>query len=86
MTNKLHTTLYIGVTNNLQRRIFEHKQKLVPGFSKRYNLTKLVYYEEFLSIYEAISREKQLKAGSRIAKLKLILNSNPQWLDLSDSF
>ena len=77
MTNYNKTTLYIGVTNNLVRKIYEHKHKLVDGFTKRYNLTILVYYEVFDNIENAIIREKQLKAGSRQKKIDLINSLNP---------
>jgi putative endonuclease len=85
MTNSSQTTLYIGVTNNLARRVYEHKHKLVEGFTKRYNLTKLVYFEMFESITQAIEREKQLKAGSRKKKVDLINTLNENWNDLYDS-
>lgn len=75
--------LYVGITNNLRRRVFEHKEKLIPGFTKKYNVNKLVYFEEFTGAYDAICREKQLKAGSRKKKVILINNVNPQWDDLS---
>ncbi len=82
MTNYNKTTLYIGVTNNLVRRVYEHKHKLVDGFTKRYNLIILVYYEVFDNIENAIIREKQLKAGSRQKKIDLINSLNPSWNDL----
>jgi len=82
MTNRKNTVLYIGVTNNLIRRIYEHKEKLVDGFAKKYNITKLVYYEVFEDIENAISREKQLKAGSRQKKIDLIDRMNRGWRDL----
>ena len=83
LTNKSHSTLYIGVTSDLVARISEHKEKKYPrSFSARYNLNKLVYYEGFHSIEEAIHREKQLKAGSRQRKLNLINSINPEWNDL----
>ena len=85
MTNDNKTTLYIGVTNNLVRRVYEHKHKLVDGFTKRYNLTILVYYEVFDNIENAIIREKQLKAGSRQKKIDLINSLNPSWNDLYNS-
>ena len=65
ITNKYNTVLYTGITNNLKRRIYEHKEKLVAGFTNKYNITKLVYYEVFKDPENAISREKQIKAGSR---------------------
>ncbi|MEA3313949.1 MAG: GIY-YIG nuclease family protein [Caldisericota bacterium] len=82
MTNKYGTVFYIGVTNDLKRRIYEHKNKLVKGFTKKYNINKLVYYEVFEDAYNAITREKQLKAGSRKNKLDLINNINKEWNDL----
>jgi len=84
MTNKHNRVLYTGVTNNLQRRIYEHKGKLVKGFTTKYNINKLVYYEVFEDSYNAISREKQIKAGSRKKKLVLIETMNPEWKDLYD--
>ena len=68
LTNKHNTTLYVGVTSNLPKRIYEHKNKIIKGFTSKYNLNKLVYYEHYESIYEAIVREKQLKGGSRKRK------------------
>jgi putative endonuclease len=85
ITNKTNSTLYIGVTSNLIQRIEEHKQKRYQNsFSARYNLNKLVYYESFQMIGDAIGREKQLKAGSRKAKIERIESSNPNWNDLYD--
>ncbi len=75
--------MYIGVTNDLERRMYEHKHKLIEGFSKKYNLTKLVYYEIYNNINDAIKREKQLKNWHREWKIKLIENMNPEWRDLS---
>lgn len=85
ITNYEETTLYVGVTNNLARRTFEHKEKLTKGFSKKYNLDKLLYYEMFSDITLAIAREKQLKGGSRQRKLDLINKFNPEWKDLYES-
>jgi putative endonuclease len=82
MTNKTHTTLYVGVTSDLIKRVYEHRAKLVEGFTKRYNLTELVYYEVYDDIETAIVREKQLKAGSRARKIQLINEMNPTWDDL----
>ncbi len=82
MTNKHNTVFYTGVTNDLKRRIYEHKNKLVKGFTMKYNISKLVYYEVFEDAYNAISREKQLKAGSRKKKLDLINSVNKEWKDL----
>ena len=84
VTNKKQGTLYIGVTNDLVRRIYEHKNKSVKGFTSRYNLTQLVYYETHEELYEAISREKKLKNWHRDWKIKLIERLNPQWNDLTD--
>lgn len=83
VTNKYNNTYYIGVTSNLPKRILEHKEKRFENsFSARYNLTKLVYYEQFQMIGDAIAREKQLKAGSRANKVSLIQSINPNWIDL----
>lgn len=80
--NKPHGTLYTGVTSNLKKRILEHKTKIYPrSFSAEYNISKLGYYEEFQSITEAIDREKQIKAGSRAKKNRLIMLMNPTWED-----
>ena len=81
-TNTNNTTLYIGVTNNIIRRVYEHRNKLVKGFTSKYNLTKLVYYEMFDDIINAITREKYLKGKKRDFKLSLINNFNPEWKDL----
>ncbi|MFH0703126.1 MAG: GIY-YIG nuclease family protein [bacterium] len=85
LTNFENGTLYTGITNNLVRRIYEHKNKLIDGFSKKYDLTKLVYYEIFDNIENAIVREKQIKGGSRKKKLQLISSFNEKWEDLYDS-
>ena len=83
--NKYNNTLYVGVTSNLPKRILEHIEKRYENsFSARYNLNKLVYYEQFQMIGDAIAREKQLKAGSRATKLNLIKEFNPLWNDLFD--
>lgn len=76
-------TLYTGVTNDLRRRVYEHKNKLVPGFTARYNVTLLVYFEETPNVNSAIAREKQIKGWSRAKKVALIEATNPQWQDLS---
>jgi putative endonuclease len=82
-TNKNNTVLYTGVTNNLVRRMDEHINKLNPkSFTARYNIEKLIWYENYTDIVEAIAREKQLKAGSRRKKLQLIEHMNPEWKDL----
>ncbi|NQT25852.1 GIY-YIG nuclease family protein [candidate division KSB1 bacterium] len=82
LTNRHNTVLYTGVTGDLPRRVWEHKEKIVKSFTSRYNVDKLVYYEVFEDAYEAISREKQIKAGSRIKKIDLIEKMNPEWRDL----
>lgn len=85
LTNKNNTVLYTGVTSDLKNRIFEHKEKIHPkSFSAKYNLNKLVYYQAFHSIEEAIAEEKRIKAGSRKKKIILIENFNPKWEDLSN--
>jgi len=76
-------TLYVGVTNDLERRVREHREKLLEGFTKRYNLTHLVYSEPFTDVREAIAREKQIKGWSRTKKLALIRSANPDWKDLA---
>ena len=76
-------TLYTGVTNNLIRRIYEHKQKLIAGFTQKYNIDRLVYYEETSDIKAAITREKQIKGWLRAKKIALIESMNPEWKDLS---
>jgi putative endonuclease len=82
MTNK-SKTLYTGITNNLERRVYEHKHKLVPGFTAKYNITKLAYYEETTDVLAAIAREKEIKGWLRSKKIKLIELSNPDWRDLA---
>jgi len=84
MTNKNHSVLYTGVTNDLKRRVYEHKNKLTEGFTKKYNTNKLVFYEIYSDINEAITREKQIKGYSRARKIKLIEEMNNQWNDLYD--
>ncbi len=82
LTNRTNSVLYTGVTNNLVRRVYEHKEKLQQGFTRKYNVDKLVYYEICLDPENAILREKQIKAGSRQRKLGLVNNFNPEWRDL----
>ena len=82
LTNKNNSTLYIGVTNDLIRRIYEHKNEFVEGFSRRYKLHKLIYYEQTDSMIQAIEREKQLKRWHRNWKINLINEKNPEWKDL----
>jgi putative endonuclease len=83
MTNIKNTTLYIGVTSQLVQRVYQHKSKLTLGFTNKYNLNKLVYFESFETMYDAITREKQLKNWRRDWKKNLIEQINPNWLDLS---
>jgi len=84
MTNKNNSVLYTGVTNNLERRVYEHKNKLINGFAKKYNICKLVYVEEYDDINKAIEREKQIKGGSRQKKIDLINSRNKAWNDLNE--
>ena len=84
MTNKHNSVLYTGITKDLKRRVYEHRGKLVPGFTNRYNVIKLVYYEVFQDPEGAILREKQIKAGSRRKKIDLIEGVNKAWEDLYD--
>jgi putative endonuclease len=86
MANKYNKVLYTGVTSNLLRRVTEHKDKTVQGFTSKYNVTKLVHYEEYATMEEAIAREKQIKGGSRQKKIDLIKSMNPEWEDLYDEF
>lgn len=87
LTNRHHTVLYVGVTSNLPKRMQEHKTgRYKNSFTHRYNVTELVYYEEFSRIVDAIAREKQLKAGSRQKKLDLINTMNPEWKDLAEGW
>ena len=86
MTNNYNTVLYVGITNDLERRVREHKSKAIDGFTKKYNCTKLVYYEQFNQVEEAIAREKQLKNWMREWKNKLIESINPEWNDLSQEW
>ena len=83
LTNWNNQVMYVGITNNLERRVYEHKHKLVRGFTEKYNANKLVYFEETSDVYSAISREKEIKKWRREKKNKLVLNMNPQWKDLS---
>ena len=85
MTNK-SKTLYTGITDNLERRVYEHKKKLLEGFTKRYNITKLVYYEVTSDVSAAIEREKQIKGWLRRKKITLIEAMNLQWTDLSEGW
>ena len=85
MTNR-SKTLYTGVTNDLLRRVYEHKNKMVEGFTKKYNITQLVYYEVTNDVEEAIAREKQIKGWLRRKKIALIESINPEWKDLSEEW
>ena len=82
MANENNTVLYTGVTRDVKRRVYEHKEKLVGGFTKKYNVTKLVYYEIVEDVESAILREKQIKSGSRRKKIELITGVNKEWRDL----
>ena len=82
MTNPRNTVLYTGVTNNLVRRVYEHRNKLLPGFTKKYNAVKLVWFEETPDVRVAIEREIRIKGGSRQKKIKLVERINPEWKDL----
>jgi putative endonuclease len=84
LTNRHHTVLYVGVTNDLVRRVHEHRIKIASGFTTRYNVDKLVFFEETSDVQAAIAREKQLKAGSRERKIALVNAFNPDWRDLFD--
>lgn len=83
MTNNHNKVLYTGITSDLKRRIYEHKEKVISGFTKKYNISKLVYYEIYQDPENAILREKQIKAGSRQKKIDLINTMNGEWRDLS---
>lgn len=85
MTNKSNTVLYTGVTSTIRKRTYQHKNKLIEGFTKKYNVTKLVYVEEYDRIYDAIKREKQIKGGSRKKKIELIKKINPEFKDIKVS-
>ncbi|MDP2884940.1 MAG: GIY-YIG nuclease family protein [Ignavibacteria bacterium] len=85
LTNRSNRVLYTGMTNDLKRRMFEHKTHVGSKFTSTYNVTKLVYFETFDNPSDAIAREKQIKAGSRQKKIELIENMNPSWNDLTDA-
>lgn len=85
LANRPHGTLYIGITSDLQRRIYEHKQRLYEGFTKKYNIDKLVYFEAFDGIETAIIHEKRLKKHFRYQKIALIESMNPEWHDLTQA-
>ncbi|MEP6612022.1 MAG: GIY-YIG nuclease family protein [Mucilaginibacter sp.] len=86
LTNKANTVLYVGMTSDLSGRIWQHKNKAFDGFTSKYHINKLVYYEDYQWVHDAIAREKQLKGGSRQRKIDLIVSTNPGWLDLSDGW
>ena len=86
LTNKSDRVMYIGVTNNLERRVYEHKQELIDGFTKRYHVHKLVYYEVTSDVRAAIEREKMLKGWLRARKNALVESMNPEWRDLSEDW
>ncbi len=85
MTNKRRGTLYTGVTSDLSRRAFEHRQGLTPGFTSRYDCKRLVFYEHYERVVDAIAREKQIKGGSRAKKIALVEAMNPEWNDLYET-
>ena len=84
LASRRNGTLYTGITNDLLQRVFQHKERLVPGFTRKYNVHKLVYYEKYSDIYSAIEREKKLKKWHRQWKINLIESVNPEWKDLYD--
>lgn len=86
LASKRNGTLYVGMTTNLQNRLYEHKNKIVPGFSQKYNIDKLVYFEITTDVKSAIAREKQFKKWNRAWKLELIEKYNPEWNDLSEDW
>ena len=86
MTNKNNNVLYCGITDNIIKRVFQHKNKILKGFTAKYNINKIVYYEHLNSLEEALEREKRIKAGSRKKKIELIEKYNKEWKDLSDNF
>jgi len=85
ITASISGVLYIGVTSNLQNRVWQHKNKVVKGFTKKYNVDRLVYFEQTEDVRSALEREKQLKKWSRVKKIKLIEKMNPEWMDLSEN-
>jgi putative endonuclease len=86
LTNKSDKVMYVGITNNLERRVHEHKTKVVPGFTEKYNVNKLVYFEETHDVRAAIAREKEIKKWRREKKNNLVVAVNPEWKDLSDGW
>jgi putative endonuclease len=85
LTNWSNNVLYTGITNNLERRLYEHKNKLIKGFTEKYNTNKLVYFDSTTDVLSAISREKQIKGWTRHKKIELIESINPHWNDLYES-
>lgn len=85
MTNK-SGTLYVGMTNNIKKRIYDHKEKLIPGFTKKYNINRLIYFEAFGDVHSAIAREKTIKGWLRKKKIELVSRTNPDWKDLSGNW
>ena len=86
LTNWNNKVMYVGITNNLERRIYEHKEKVVKGFTEKYNVNKLVFYEQTSDIAEALNREKEIKKWRREEKNRLVVNTNPLWRDLSEDY
>ena len=86
LTNWNNKVMYVGITNDLQRRIFEHKEKSVKGFTEKYNVHKLVYFEQTSDVEAALTREKEIKKWRREKKNRLVENANPSWMDLSEDF
>jgi len=86
LASKRNGTLYVGVTSDLEKRIYQHKNKIIKGFTSKHNINNLVYYEEYESIREAIEREKFIKGKKRIFKVELIEKNNPKWNDLSENW
>ena len=86
LTNRNNKVMYVGVTNNLERRMYEHKHKLVEGFTQKYNVDKLVYFEETRNVYAALEREKEIKKWRREKKNALVLKGNEEWRDLSEGW
>ena len=86
LSNITNTTLYVGMTNDLRRRLYEHKNKLIPGFTEKYNVNKLVYFEKTTDVKAAIQREKRLKKWNRDWKIELIKKNNPNLNDLSEEW
>jgi len=86
LTNWNNKVIYVGITNDLERRVYEHKEKFVKGFTEKYNVNKLVYYEQTPDIHAALNREKEIKKWRREKKNRLVVSTNPLWRDLSEDF